>query len=59
MAHRYEIEETITQWDSWFDGMGTQLTVRLLPPSQNDARDPISHFVARNMVGIFIQNHVN
>ena len=54
--------------------MGTQLTVRLLPPTERDERDPISYFMAsvtalcehalRNcddsdMVGIWIRNEVN
>jgi len=54
--------------------MGTQLTVRILPPSHNDDRDPVSHFLASvkelfehalqnlsdsDMVGITIQNRVN
>ena len=54
--------------------MGTQLTVRLLPLSHNEARDPVSHFKASvndliehalqdltdsDMVGITIQIRVN
>ena len=51
--------------------MGTQLTVHLLPPSDEDDTDPVSHFLASvndlfehalqnasnsDMVGITIQN---
>ena len=54
--------------------MVTQLILRLLPPSNDDARDPISHFLSSvndlfehalqnlsdsDMVGIKIRNHVN
>jgi len=74
MARRFEIEDTITRRYNRFNAIGTQLIVRLLPPSNNDARDPVSHFLAsvkdlfehalRNlsdsdMVGITIQNRVN
>jgi hypothetical protein len=74
MARRFEIEDTITRRYSRFNAIGTQLIVHLLPPSNNDARDPISHFLASvndlfghalqnlsnsDMVGITINNCVN
>jgi hypothetical protein len=72
MARRFEIEDTITRRYSRFNAMGTQLVVRLLPPS--NAREPVSHFLASvndifehalqnlsdsDMVGITIQKRVN
>ena len=72
MARRLEIEDTNTRRYSHFNGMGTQLEVRLLPPS--DATDPVSHFLASlndlfrhalqnlnesDMVGVTKQNRVN
>jgi len=72
MARRFEIEETITRQYRRFNATGTQLVVRLLPPS--DAIDPVSHFLASfndlfrhalqklsesDMVGITIQNRDN
>jgi hypothetical protein len=74
MVRRSEIEDPITRRYSRFNPIGTQLIVLLLPPSNDDARDPVSHFIAsvndlfehalRNlsdsvMVGITIQNRVN
>ena len=74
MARRFEIEYTITGRCSRFNAIGTQLIVRLLPPSNDDAKDPVSRFLAivkdlfkyalqylsdSNMVGITIQNRVN
>jgi len=74
MARRFEIENTITRRYSRFNAIGTQLIVRLLPPSNNDARDPVSHFLASvndlfehalqnlsnsDMEGITINNCVN
>ena len=71
MARRFEIGDNITRR---FNAMGTQLIVRLLPPSHNDARDRVSHFLVSvndlfehalqnlsdsDMVGITIQNRVN
>jgi len=44
MARRLEIEDTITRRYIRFNAIGTQLIVRLLPPS--NARDPVSHFLA-------------
>jgi len=43
MFRRFEIEDNITRRYSRFNAKGTQLTVRLLPPS--NARDPVSHFL--------------
>ena len=72
MACRFEVEDTITRQYRRFIATGTQLVVRLLPPS--DATDPVSHFLASlndlflhplqnlsesDMVGITIQNRVN
>jgi len=46
MAHRFEIDNTITRRYIRFNATGTQLTVRLLLPSNDDeARDPVSHFL--------------
>jgi hypothetical protein len=74
MARRFEIEDTITRRYSRFNAIGPQLIVRLLPPSNNDATDPVCHFLASvnylfehalqnlrdsDMVGIMIQNRVN
>jgi hypothetical protein len=72
MAPRFEIEDTITRQYRRFSATGTQLVVRLLPPS--DATDPVSHFLASlndlfshalqnlsesDMVGLKIQNREN
>ena len=72
MARRFEIEDTITRQYSRFNSLGTQLVIRLLPPS--DATDPVSHFLAslndhfrhalQNvsdsvMLGLTTQNRVN
>jgi len=72
MARRFEIEHTTTRQYRRFNATGTQLVVRLLPPS--DATDPVSHFLASmndlfrhalqnqsesDMVGITIQNREN
>jgi len=72
MARRFEIEDTSTRQYRRFKATGTQVVVRLLPPS--DATDPVSHFLASlndlsrhalqnlsesNMVGITIQNREN
>jgi hypothetical protein len=72
MVHRFEIEDTITRRYSRFNAIGTQLIVRLLPPS--NATDPVSHFLTRvndlfehalqnlsdtDMLGITIHNRVN
>ena len=72
MARRFEIEDTSTRQFRCFIATGTQLVVRLLPPS--DVTDPVSHFLASlndlfrhalqnlsesDMVGITIQNCEN
>ena len=72
MARRLEIDGEITRQYKLFKAVGTQLTVRLLPPS--DDIDSVSHFLAfvndlfehalqnesdSDMVGITIQNEVN
>ena len=72
MARRFEIEDTITREYRLFCATGTQLVIRLLPPS--DTTDPMSHFPdslndlfrpeLQNlsesvMVGITIQNREN
>jgi len=44
MARRFVIDGTITRQYRWFNDVGTQITVRLLPPSNNV--DPVSHFLA-------------
>jgi len=44
MARRFEIEDTITRQYRRFCATGTQIVVRLLPPS--DATDPVSNFLA-------------
>jgi len=74
MARRFEIEDTITRRYSQFNANGTQLIVRLLPSSNDDARDPVRTFLASvkelfqhalqnlrdsDMVGITIQKPVN
>jgi len=68
----FKIEGEITRQYRRFKALGTQLTVRLLPPS--DKENPVSHFLASmndmfrhalrgvsdsDMVGITIQNEVN
>jgi len=72
MARRFEIDGRITRQYRRFNDVGTQHTVRLLPPS--DDGDPVSNFLASmndlfdhtlqnvsdsDMVGITIQNQVN
>ena len=73
MARRFEIEGEINRQYRRFNATETQLTVRLLPPS-DDTADPVSHFLASvndlfqhalqgasdsDMVGITIQNGIN
>jgi len=43
MAHRFEIDGIITRQCRRFNAVGTQITVRLLPPSNNV--DPVTHFL--------------
>ena len=72
MARRFEIEDTIRRQYRRYNAVGTQHTVRLLPPEDNS--DPVGHFIASvntlfeyvlqdvidsDMVGITIQNQVN
>jgi len=72
MARRIEIEDTMKRQYRRYNAVGTQLTVRLLPPADNS--DPVGHFLAsvkelfdyvlqdvsdEDMVGITIKNQVN
>jgi len=72
MARRFEIDGTITRQCRRFNAVGTQITVRLLPPSNNV--DTVNHFIASvndlfehvlqnvsdsDMVGMTIHNQVN
>jgi len=72
MARRYEIMNTNTIQYRLCNAVGRQITVRLIPPSENS--DPVAHFLASvndlfehalndvdnaDMVGITIQNLVN
>ena len=73
MAHRFEIVREIRRQYRRFNTSGTQLTVRLQPPTTPDA-NPIEHFIASvndlfehalqdvgdgDMVGIAIHNESN
>ena len=72
MDRRFEIEGEVTRQYRRFNAVGTHLTVRLLPPA--DDENPVSHFLASvndlfeyalqnvsdsDMEGITIQNEVN
>jgi len=72
MARRFEIMDTNTRQYRRYNAVGRQITVRLIPPSENS--DPLAHFLARvndffehvlrdlddtDMVGITIQKQVN
>ena len=72
MARRFEIMDTNTRRYRRYNAVGRQLTVRLIPPSNNS--DPVAHFLASvndlfehvlrdvddsDMVGMIIQNQVN
>ena len=46
MARRFEIDGEITRQYRRFNAVGTQLTVSLLPPTDEDDTDPVSHFLA-------------
>ena len=74
MARGLEIDGEITRQYRRSNALGTQLTVRLLPPADGDDTDPVSHFLASvndlfehglqnasysDMVGITIQNEIN
>ena len=75
MPHpRFTIDGEINRQYKRFNAVGTQLTVRLLPPSEGEESNPMSHFLASvsdlfeyalqncddsDMVGITISNEVN
>jgi len=75
MEHsRFTIDGEITRRYKRFNAMGTQLTVHLLPPSEGQDSNPISHFLTSvsdlfeyalqncddsDMVGITISNEIN
>jgi len=42
---RFTIEEEQTRQYRRFNGRGTQLTVRLLPPPEGEDPNPMSHFL--------------
>ena len=44
MARRFERDETVRRVYRRYNAVGTQLTVRLLPPTDNS--DPVGHFLA-------------
>jgi hypothetical protein len=71
---RFTIDGEITRQYRRFNAVGTQFTVRLLPPSDRDDTNPMSHFLASvtdifsyalqnssnsDMVGVTIRNEVN
>jgi len=72
---RFTIDEEQTRQYRRFNAKGTQLTVRLLPPSEGEEdSNPMSHFLARvtelfeyalrdcednDMIGVTISNEVN
>jgi hypothetical protein len=72
MAQRFVIDEVVRRQYRRFNVIGTQFTVRLIPPT--DTSDPVGHFLASvndlfehalrdvdatDMVGLTIQNRVN
>jgi len=72
MARRFKSDGTITRQYRRFNAVGTQITVRLLPPLNNV--DPVTYFLASvndlfehvlqnvsdsDMVGMTIHNQVN
>jgi len=72
MVRSFEIDGKITRQYRRFNAVGTEVTVRLLPPSNNV--DPVTHFLASvndlfdhvlqnvsdsDMVGMTIHNQVN
>ena len=74
MERKFTIIDEITGQYRRFNTTETHLTVRLLPPTEGDERDPISYFMANvtalceqalrncddsDMVGISIRNEVN
>jgi hypothetical protein len=71
---RFTIEEEINRQYRRFNAVGTQLTVRLLPPTEREDSSQMSHFLASvsdlfehalqncddsEMVGITISNEKN
>jgi len=74
-TQRFTIEEEQTRPYRRFNAQGTQLTMRLLPPSEREENsDPMSHFLASvtelfeyvlrdlqdsDMIGVTISNEVN
>jgi len=44
---RFTIDEKETRQYRRFNAQGTQFTVHLLPPSEGEDSNPMSHFVAR------------
>jgi hypothetical protein len=71
---RFQIDEEVIRQYRRFNATGTELTVRLLPPADDEDSNPITHFQAgmtdvfeyalRNcqdsdMVGLTIRNEVN
>jgi hypothetical protein len=46
MDHKFTIDDEITRQYRRFNTVGTQLPVRLLPPSDDYETEPMSHFVA-------------
>ena len=59
MARRFEIDGEITRQYRRLNAMGTQLTMRLLPPAEDeDDVDPVSHFLAsvNNLIEHALQN---
>jgi len=72
MTRRFEKMDTNTRQYRRYNAVGSQLTVRLIPPSDNS--EPVAHFVASvndlfenalhnvdasDMLGIKIENQVN
>jgi hypothetical protein len=44
---RFTIQGDINRQYSRFNAVGTQLTVRLVPPNEGEDSNPMSHFFAR------------
>jgi hypothetical protein len=73
-TRRFTIDEEQTRQYRRFNAQGTQFTVRLLPPSEGEDSNPMSHFLAsvtelfeytlrdqedNDMIGVTISNEVN
>ena len=43
---KFTTDGEITRQYSWFNDVGTELTVRLLPPARGDDSDAVTHFQA-------------